>query len=99
MENNGGFNINMGLPTTAVRDVVIEGNTVRNSDSDKVRLQHTAALLVARRKQRLCDGTAVHLEFMQSNCSFHWKPYAVHVPFVQRCSKYLPKCWYVKRSR
>ena len=35
VDSNGGFNVANGLPTTAVRDVVIEGNRISDTDADK----------------------------------------------------------------
>eukprot|EP01043_Picozoa_sp_COSAG02_P010393 COSAG02_NODE_364_length_23758_cov_17.250011_16_plen_133_part_00 len=35
VDSNGGFNVANGLPTTAIRDVVIEGNRISHTDADK----------------------------------------------------------------
>jgi hypothetical protein len=35
VESNGGFNVANGVPTNAIRDLVIEGNRIAQTDADK----------------------------------------------------------------
>ena len=44
VDSNGGFNIANGANTTFIRDIIIEGNTVLKSDSDKA-MQVSPAML------------------------------------------------------